>query len=286
MALLSRCTRAVALATCGGVLAACERVVPLVAEAVDPLLVVEARVDITVSGRPSTSFVRLARTMRLDAAGAPEPVTGASVQVTDDAGRVVAFQELTGRRGTYVPRTPLPPSPMYRLQVAWAGDRYEAVEPLPRARPIDSVRFGTGPIGVPGDRTLLVDFTDLAPGSDFYQWELYNDGRPALAPDSLFLDVQVLSDSSFNGRKVRGYSPYPYVPFAAGSEARVRQATVSPAAGAYLASLDRQRGIDDSPFARPPFNVRGNIVNLTTPSRRAIGALVVRHVHEVTTRVP
>jgi hypothetical protein len=286
MALLNRGSLGACVAWCG-LLTACERVVPVAVGPVEPLLVVQARLDIAANGGAATSFVHLSRTQAFSDTLLADGVSGATVQVRDDAGRVYDFEELAGRRGVYLPRTSPVAAGSYRLQITWQGERYEAVELLPRARPIDRVQFTSVPdvFGTFARSVVAVDFSDPV-GVDYYQWELYNEGRSTIAPDSLWFDAQVLSDSSFNGLAVKGHQPQPFTGFAPGNLARVRQATVSPAAGGYLLNLTRQRSSDGSPFARPPYNVRGNIVNQTTPTRRALGVFAVRHIWELSVRAP
>ncbi len=265
----------------------CERIVPIDSAPSDPLLVVQARVDVAANRGSAPSFVRLALTSALNNNAGDLPVSDALVQVSDDSGRMHTFAGLPGRPGLYASSATLAKAALYRLRITWRGDQYEAVERLPRAMPIDQLSFvrvdGAG--NVPGS-TVAVHFTDLAPGADFYQWEQYTNGSPVAMPDSLFFDAFVRSDSLFNGESVSEYVPYPYVGTERGAQVRVRQATVSPGAGAYLAILLRQRGASGEPFARAPFNVRGNVINRTTPARRALGVFAVRHVWEATARVP
>lgn len=268
--------------------AGCERIVPIEAAPSDALLVVQARVDVAANEGSAPSFVRLALASALNDNSGDRPVSDALVQISEDSGRTHTFTGLAGRPGLYVSSAPLAKARLYRLQITWRGDQYEAAEPLPRAMPISQLSFV--PFGAAAGTFLgsavAVHFTDLAPGADFYQWEQYTNGRPVAVPDSLFFDAFVRSDSLFNGEPVSEYVPYPFIGTERGVQVRVRQATVSPAAGAYLAILVRQRGSSGEPFERAPFNVRGNVINRTTPARRALGVFAVRHVWEATARAP
>lgn len=264
----------------------CERAVPLATLPAAPLLVVQARLDIAANGGSAVSVVHLTIA---EGSAQPTPATSATIQVRDDSGSVYVFAAMNGRPGTYVSAQRVAAARTFTLSIVWQGDTYEAVEHLPRARPIERIAFvpglpvfGTNPGTVPA-----VDFTDLAPGADFYQWELYHNGRPATLPDSLFFSASVRGDSTFNGQSIKKYQPFPFFNNAAqGTSVRLRQATLSTAAGAYLTALQTQRDSDGSPFERPPFNLRGNVVNRTSPARRALGVFAVRHIWEETQVVP
>ena len=115
-------------------LVACEDIYDPELEAMDELMVVDARL---VSGN-SLNEVRIYKTLKFyDPVRAHSPVNGATVTLIDQDNRQMIFKET--ERGRYSLMQPLNPSSRYKLQVKAAGDVYESdYEHVPKAASIDS----------------------------------------------------------------------------------------------------------------------------------------------------
>jgi hypothetical protein len=288
MALLNQSLRSATPLLAGLALSACERVVTLDLPDVVPRLVVESRIEVAANGGTASRVVRLTQTAGSSVTSAP-PATGATVRVRDERGNDFVFVETPAASGIYTHAGAFPlESRTFTLQIVWQGDRYEATDRRPEPRPIEQLSFVPAEsfLSTPGSLAAAVDFSDPADEVNFYQWEQFVNGNVVLPIDSLSLGTFAVSDSAFNGTTVRQYAPFSFNGLSRGLRILMRQRTLSPGVGRFLADVQLQSRSDGSPFARPPFNLRGNVVNLTTPSRRALGVFGVTSVWEAQARVP
>ncbi|QJR35691.1 DUF4249 domain-containing protein [Gemmatimonas groenlandica] len=273
-------------------LGACEKVVELDVADGPVRLVVEGRLEsplepasVTLLGRQS---LRLTTTSPYFSNSPQPPARGAVVTVRDDLGRVVAFPE-SSTPGTYrtdslVARA----GRTYTLRIEWQGDRYEAVESLSSVAPIDSLYFMPRPKKDPAIDGLraTIDLRDPPVTRNYYLWDQYVDGERLVSPDTVIRYRVVTNDEFYEGRRVRAYQPFDGRAVRRRQEVLVRQYSISEAVWRYYDALNRQVDGDGSPFGVPPSSVRGNVANLTSPSKPALGYFVASEVSERRARVP
>jgi hypothetical protein len=274
------------------VLAACEKVVEIEVADGPVRLVVEGRLEALRGATASTASgqqsLRLTTTAPYFTNSASPPARGAVVSVRDDRGTVVLFRE-SSTPGTYVTDSLVAAAGRtYTLRIEWQGDRYEAVEALNAVAGIDSLYFTPRPRRDPVKDGLraTIDLRDPPSVRNYYLWDQFVDGTRLLSPDTLFRYRVVTSDEFYQGRRVRAFQPFDGRAVRSGQEVMVRQYSISEAVWRYYDALNQQVDGDGSPFSVPPASVRGNVANLTTPSKRALGYFVATEVAERRGRVP
>jgi hypothetical protein len=153
---------------------------------------------------------------------------------------------------------------------------------------IDSLYFRPRPSKDPVKDGLraTIDLRDPATIRNYYLWDQYVDGERLASPDSVIRYRVVTSDEFYQGRRVRAFQPFDGRAVRSGQEVLVRQYSISEALWRYYEALNQQVDGDGSPFAVPPASVRGNVANLTTPSKRALGYFSASEVAERRARVP
>jgi hypothetical protein len=270
----------------------CEKVVELEVPDGPVRLVVEGRLEAmrgataaTASGRQS---LRLSTTSPYFTNSAPPPARGALVTVRDDLGAVTTFRE-SATLGTYTTDSLVAVAGRaYTLRIDWQGDRYESTETLNAVAGIDSLYFTARPkkdVTKDGLRATI-DLRDPPVVRNYYLWDQYVDGVRLTSPDTAFRYRVVTSDEFYQGRRVRAFQPFDGRAVRSGQEVLVRQYSISEGIWRYYDALNQQVDGDGSPFAVPPASVRGNVANLTTPDRRALGYFVASEVSERRGRVP
>jgi hypothetical protein len=252
-------------------------------------LVVEARLERvrgTVSGEQQ---IRLTTTDAYFSNTALPPARGASVRVTDDAGRVVVFIESATEPGTYFTTDLVGViDRRYTLQIDWQNERYEATESLNAVAPIDSLYFRdrTTQSGPKDGLRATIDFRDPPNAKNFYLWDQYVNGQRLVVPDSSFKTRVVAQDDGLDGRTVREFQPYDGIPVGKGATVLVRQMALSESLYRYFRALSDQSSNDGSPFAVPLASVRSNIANVTRADHRALGYFMATEVAEARSTVP
>jgi hypothetical protein len=265
-------------------LAACERVVTVQVNEGAKRLVVEARIERVQGNVTGAQVIRLSETNAYFDSSAPPPATGAAVQVTDDQGTIVSFTESPA--GVYrtnalvgvVGRT-------YTLSIIFQGQQYQATEQLLSVAPIDTLYFAPptqdfGPMGL----RATIDFREPGGVENWYLWEQFVNGTRVLGPDSLFRLPVVFSDLGIDGREQVNFQPFSGMPVVPGEQVLVRQVALSEKVYHYFLALGEQTTNDGSPFAVPAASVRGNVRNLSNPSRPALGYFIAAEVAEARAR--
>jgi hypothetical protein len=265
-------------------LSACERVVSVRLNEGEKRLVVQARIERVRNNVTGSQAIRLSQTNAYFDPSAPPPATGASVQVTDDQGTVVSFAEsppgvyTTSALVGVVGRT-------YTLSIVLQGQRYEATEQLLPVAPIDTLYFGPPEQDFGGEGLrATIDFREPGGVDNWYLWEQFVNGKRVLGPDSAFRAPVAASDLGLDGLHLVGFQPFGGMPVVAGQQVLVRQLALSERAYSYFVALGEQTANDGSPFAVPPSSVRGNVRNLTTPLRPALGYFIATEVSEASGR--
>lgn len=263
-------------------LAACERVVDLDVTEGTRRLVIEARLE-RVRGRVNgNQSITLTTTAPYFGDAAPPPATGATVRVTDDAGVSVSFVETAPGRYTTTQLT-IRIGAQYKLTITYEGQVYESTETAQSVAPIDSLylespqpgRFS----GTEGVRAT-VDLVDPPGLGNGYLWDQFIDGGRVLGPDSSFKYRMVVMDDAVDGLTITGFQPYEGIDIPIGSTVLMRQIGLSERMYRYYFAFSDQVSADGSPFAVPPASVRGNVSNLTDPSRFPLGYFYAAEVAE------
>ncbi len=241
--------------------------------------------------------------------GLIRPITGATVVVRDDEGRITFLQEGEEARGSYFTpggfRAKIGKS--YTLQIQTPeGKVYtslpERVESVPD---IQAISINTVTVPVEGETTprsgvqLISEINDPADQNNFYFWRLgpivhVLEARPDLfvnretrtpAPkaccftcyrtevtgnQSLFIAV----DDNFNGLTTR--IPAAFIEdnslrFVNQLRADLKQYSVSQGAYRFLRLVKQQAEISGSIFDPPPATIRGNIISLEDPNEVVLG---------------
>ena len=267
------------------VLAACERVVDLDLPEGTRRLVVEARLERVIGRVNGNQSITLSTTAPYFSDAPPPPATGATVRVTDDAGVAVTFVETAPGRYTTNQLT-VRIGAQYRLTIIYEGQTYESTEAAESVAPIDSLyleaprpgRFS----GTEGVRATI-DLVDPPGLGNFYLWDQFIDGVRVLGPDSSFKYRMVAMDDAVDGLTITGFQPYEGIDIPVGSTVLMRQIGLSERMYRYYFAFSDQVSADGSPFAVPPASIRGNVSNLTDPSRFPLGYFYVAEVAEAST---
>ena len=274
---------------CAALLCACERVVSVDVAEGPPRLVVQARLERVLDAESGVQQIVLTTTSNYFSATVAPPARGATVRVTDDAGRVAMFTE-QGAPGVYrTTQLVIHAGQRYTLGIDFEGDRYEATETAMPVAPIDSIYFALPLPGSGGPKTGLratIDLRDPRNVRNYYLWDQFVDGVRVVAPDTAFRNRATANDDGLDGRPVIGFQPYDGVVIKPGSHVLMRQVGLSEAGYRYYFALSDQLTSDGSPFAVPAASVRGNITNRTHPARFPLGYFLAASVAEAQATLP
>jgi hypothetical protein len=233
--------------------------------------------------------IRLSTTDAFAAVGPPPPAVGADVRVTDEAGQVFLFSEVTSEPGLYQ-RDGLIPirGAAYTLSILFRGERYLGIDRVASVAPIDSLYFvyreKTAVSGDSGFRATI-DYRDPPAAGNYYLWELVVNDTLRLSPDPGNRFTAISEDRFYNGGQVIGYQPFDEEALASGARVRMRQVALSESSFRYYAAIfDQTTG--SGPFSVPPASVRGNIANLTHPDHYPLGYFLAAEVSERQAVVP
>lgn len=267
----------------------CERVVGVDLEEGPKRLVIEARLE-RVAGRESgRQRIRLTTTDDYFSNTMPPAARGATVQITDDAGRVVAFAESAVEPGIYE-TTALAGEVgrVYTLSISYLGEMYRSSEQLLPVTRIDSLFFAepSHPLGSEKGLRATISLRDPAGAKNFYLWDQLVDGVRILSADSTLRGRVVSSDQLDDGRRIRRFQPYDGVEVKPGQQVVVRQMAISEAAYRYYLALSEQAANDGSPFGVAPASLRGNVANVSRAANFPLGYFIAGEVAEASAQVP
>lgn len=269
-------------------LAACERVVAVSAPSAEPRLVVEARLERASGATAADQVIRLSTTQNVFSTVTPAGVRGAMVRVVDDSGRATAFTESSSEAGVYrAAAMTLRTGQVFTLELTWQGDQYRSSEIMQASVPMDSLFFIPRPSVSPSTRLLAtITARDPVGVKNFYLWDQWIDGQRLTVPDSAVKQRVVASDELLDGGRIRNFQPYDGWAVRSGQLVRVRQLSISEQGYRYFLTLSAQTGNDGSPFGVKASSVRGNVANVTHPTRMALGYFIVGEYSELERRVP
>jgi len=253
--------------------AACERVVDLDLAEGTRRLVIEGRLERVIGNVSTHQAIRLSTTSPYFSDEVQPPATGAVVQVSDDAGHTVTFNETgPGRFETDLLEVVI--GTRYTLRITWNGEEYESSEVAQPVTPIIDLYFDPpkpGRFSGEGGVRATIDLADPAAVENYYLWDQFIDGVRVLGPDSTFRYRVVAYDDAFDGITIRGFQPYEGIDIPPGATVLMRQVGLSEDMYRYYFALSDQVSSDGSPFAVPPASVRGNVANVSDPLHYPLG---------------
>ncbi len=269
--------------------AACERVVDVDLATGERLLVVEGRIERIQGEGAIAQQIRVTTTDRYFSDSAPPPAAGAVLRVTDDAGNSYAFAP-SPRDPTLHLSQPFAAQVgrRYTLHVTWQGETYEGSDLLTSIAPIDSMYFmdRNSVIGPREGLRATIDTRDPGGERNYYVWDQLVNGVRLIAADSAFKARVFANDDLVDGKAVTQFQPYGGMVVKPGDRVEMRQISLSEEGYRYYVALTDQVTNDGSPFAVSTASVRGNVANLTRPSRRALGYFMAGEVSSVRKSVP
>jgi hypothetical protein len=178
---------------------ACEKVIDIDLNSSEPKVVIEG----SITDQPGPYTIRISKTVNFDEPNTFPAVSGAMVQISDDAGNYETLTE-TATPGIYSTNTIQGvPGRTYTLTVAIAGNTYSAVSTMPQPVSIDTllVEEFTGPHG--SGKVIQARYPDPAGIANFYRFSLFIDNEE----EYILLDDDRLQDGELTTLAL--FSPNP-----------------------------------------------------------------------------
>jgi hypothetical protein len=223
----------------------------------------------TITTDTSTHYVELSATTSYYYNEAPPPVTGASVEISDDEGNLFELTETEPGKYATSPLFAAVPGRTYTLQIELAEEinghkDYTAVSRLNAIYPIDSIGLVSQPDwGEKGFYEVTCYYQD-PPSKDFYMFNIYKNGK--LLTDTIN-DRAVTNDDFFNGNYTNGIG-VGYLDQSnenevlhAGDVVTFQGCSISEDYYNFVITLQSETGFQTPLFSGPPANVKGNINN-------------------------
>ena len=270
-------------------LTGCERIVSVNVDEGPKRLVVEGRILRIQGSNSANQTIRLSLTNAYFNASAPPPATGATVQVNDGTS-TVTFTESSPGVYTTASLTGVV-GRVYTLSIQYAGESYGSVDTLRAVAPIDTLYF-IPPTANFGDDdegdglAATIDFTETAGERNWYLWEQIENGQRPFVEEVFLRFPVAANDFGIDGRELLEFQPFSSEAVFPRDTVVIRQFGISRGMFNYYSAMAEQTANDGSPFSVPPSNVRGNVRNLTNPSRPALGYFFAAEVSEARAVVP
>ncbi|MFN9500018.1 MAG: DUF4249 domain-containing protein [Chryseotalea sp.] len=267
------------------ILTSCDKEITLKLPASPNLLVVEAQLELVKGKVNQKQSVKLSTLGNyFDNVQTPR-VNNAIVTISDSKGNTYELLKEEGTQGIYSTVNLIPEKDVeYTLNITWNGQEYTAKEKLVSVPEIENIyqifeeenQFEDEGIKV------SIDFTDPANETNYYFWELLQNGKNSIIPDPGNSQNLIASDKLFNGKSIVGYLPSEEKVFNPGDLALVRQIGISKAYYDYLFLLFEKNGQTGQLFDIPPSGIKGNIINKVNPDIEALGYFSVVEIDEKT----
>ncbi|MEM9866554.1 MAG: DUF4249 domain-containing protein [Bacteroidota bacterium] len=249
-----------------------------------PKLVIQGGLERNVTSPLPQQQIRLTTTNDF-LSDEPNPaITEALVSITD--GTTVWIMDHQGN-GIYS-NSDLSPQigVTYTMTIVWDGETYQGSDTLNEVPPFDRffTEFEEGTIFSPEGYFLKFDTTDPANIENYYYYRAFRNGEFVIVPDPGNAQILIASDEFSDGQQIIGADINGEVPFQVGERATGQQLGISEEYFNYLFQLFTQTGNTGINFGGnpPPATIRSNIINLDTPSRRAVGFFYTADVEEDT----
>lgn len=230
----------------------CEKVIDVELNEADPKVVMEA---LMVEGTFDFD-VSLSYTSNFFTSTTPEPITNATVTLSDDAGTSVTIAHLAS--GIYrIPNFTAVSDRIYTLRASLNGEVYTASAYLPPVVPIDSLKHEDQPFsGFGGEeptQQVFCMFTDPGGIDNYYRLVGYKNGREYDSP----FDLIVFDDQVSDGRAAE--VPFFTRDFVAGDTVTLELRNIDAGVYDYYYTLGEILGSGGGPGAAAPANPNTNI---------------------------
>lgn len=257
---------------------------------------VQLSVDGTLTDQPGPQTIRLTQTAAYFNNGVAPVASGATVTVTDNAGRKFAFTD-PDNDGYYVWK-PTPNDTLgrvgqtYQLAITYQGDTYTATSRLNRVPTVDSIIFRkekVNPLSTTEGYQAEFFARDFPGATDYYRVRYYRNGAVANKPR----DIITLKDASFPGSAdtdglvfIRPFrqAVNPDSLYALNDSVKVELQSLTPEAFEFWQQLGQQI-TNGGLFATPPANVPTNVINMNASGRKATGFFLATAVRSRVVRV-
>ncbi|HEY5511175.1 MAG TPA: DUF4249 domain-containing protein [Prolixibacteraceae bacterium] len=167
----------------------CEKVVSLNLNDAVPRVVIQGN----IYDQPGPFYVKISKSVNFDESNNYPPVTGASVEITDNMNQTEILTESAA--GTYnTSKLRGIPGRNYSLTVKTGSDIYQSVAFMPTAVAIDSIYFASSPFS--GEKTTTVRFNDPPYTRNFYRLVYFINNVQ-------LMNFYVLDDELFQGASIK-----------------------------------------------------------------------------------
>lgn len=174
----------------------------------------------------------------------------------------------------------------YTVTIQWNGETYEGSDTLNEVPQFERffTDFQEETIFSPEGYILKFDTTDPVGIENFYYTRMFRNGEFVIIPDPGNSQILITSDEFFDGQQRIGIEVNGEIALAIGDVATGQQLAISEGYFDYLFELFTQTGNTGISFGGnpPPATIRSNVINLTTPSNRAVGYFYTADVAEDT----
>lgn len=242
--------------------ASCTDVVDVVTPNGGDRLVVEASILWEKGTTGNTQTIKLSTSSSFLEVNSNTPATGATVIITkDDDGTPIIFEDQNN--GEYTTEGFIPElDQSYTLEIDYKGQIYEAKETLIPVPQIEGFEQ-TIDSGLEGDEIVVkVLFNDPPNINNYYLSEFKSSTLPLVT-------LEALSDQFTDGNL--NFIEYDDESFAAGVTVSANLQGISQRYYNYVLLLTEQAETDGGPFQTVPVRLKGNCINITTPSEEVLG---------------
>ena len=253
-------------------------------------------VDGTITDQPGAQTIRLTQTAPYFNNSLAPAATGATVSVSDKAGRTFAFTD-PDKDGYYVwqPKTSDTLGRVgqtYSLNITYQGETYRASSTMNRVPAVDSLIFRKkklNPLSTTEGYQAEFYARDLPGATDYYQVKYSRNG----VLQNKARDIITLKDASFSGSAntdgfvfIRPFrqSINPDSLYALNDVVQVQILSITPEAYEFWQQFAQQI-TNGGLFATPPANVPTNIISTNPSGRAATGFFTASAIRQRTAKV-
>ncbi len=246
---------------------ACEDIVEINPTNAEPRMVVNGR----ITPFQGQNWVRLNKSQAYFERGESPVISGATVVLEDDAGRVDTLVESAQTPGLYPIEQPGEIGRVYALSIITPEGEHFRSDPerLTEAPPIDTATYYVEPATEADEEDeyfVLLTATDNAGTRDFYRWRYSINDTIVTDPEELSFS----NDNFLDGNQVRDFQ-LNFEPFRQGDTIRVEQLTITEDHFLYLNLVFNQTAFRGGLFDTPPAPIRGNVRSVDDGNIYALG---------------
>jgi hypothetical protein len=221
----------------------------------------------TLTSDTTTHYIRLTRTTSYYYNEAPPPVTGATVEISDDAGNSENLTEEEPGKYATSPQFAAVPGRIYTLRINLSEQingqsSYIATSSVPEINSIDSIGLVYhADWGDKGVYEVTCYYQD-PPSKDFYMFNIYKNGE--LLTDTITKRA-VTDDNFFNGNYTNGigvgylYQSDPRAVLKPGDVVTFQGCSITEDYFKFVQTLQTETGYQNPLFSGPPANVKSNV---------------------------